>query len=52
MAESITTLPSKKSLLTKKTLIIGGAVVGTAIAVYTLKKLGAVEAAEAVVEAA
>ena len=52
MAESITTLPSKKSLFTKKALIIAGAVVGTTIAVVALKKLGAVEAVQDVVEVA
>lgn len=52
MADSITTLPSKKSLITKKALIIGGAALGVTIAVVALKKLGTVEVAEALVEAA
>lgn len=52
MAESITSLPSKKNIITKKALIVGGAVVGLIAAGYLLKKIGAVEAAADLVEAA
>lgn len=50
MAENITSLPSKKSIITKKALIISGAVVGAFVVGYLLKKTGAVEAVEAIVE--
>lgn len=52
MANTITSLPSKRAIVTKKALIIGGAVVGVIIAGTLLKKVGAVEVIESVAEAA
>lgn len=53
MAENITSLPSKKSVITRKVLIIGGAVVGAVVVASVLKKFAPAEViVEAVTDAA
>lgn len=50
MTKDASAQPSKKSLITKKALIITGAVVGAFAVGYLLKKTGADKAVEALVE--
>jgi hypothetical protein len=50
VTENISSLPSKKSIITKKALIITGAVVGAFAAGYLLKKIGAGAVVEAIAE--